>query len=46
MKMPLYKLLGGSNPTVINDITIGIDTPENMAKKAYDYVNMGYRILK
>lgn len=44
---PVYRLLGGFQNKVQNDITIGIDTSENMTKKAIHYVNnMGYRILK
>ena len=28
--LPVYKLLGGTDPVVHNDITIGIDTPEKL----------------
>ena len=31
---PVYKILGGSNGKVVNDITIGIGIPEQMAEKA------------
>lgn len=43
---PLYKVLGGGCAMVENDFTIGIDTPENMAKEALDYAKAGFRILK
>lgn len=44
---PVYQVLGGDNPTVHNDITIGINTPERMAAAAAEYVkNRGFRILK
>lgn len=45
--MPVYKLLGGYQSVVQNDITIGISTPEEMAEEAYDCVyNKGFNILK
>lgn len=47
MQCPVYELLGGHDPIVQNDITIGIDTPEAMAKlAAYYSKEMGFRILK
>lgn len=47
MNQPLYRVLGGYQDTVQNDITIGINTPEKMAEMARHYVkDMGYRILK
>ncbi|RVU54403.1 mandelate racemase/muconate lactonizing enzyme family protein [Anaerosphaera multitolerans] len=44
--MPLYMLLGGNSNTVQSDMTIGIDTPDEMAKLAKKYVNEGFNILK
>lgn len=45
--LPLYRVLGGTNPVVHNDITIGINTPERMQKKAEEYVfEKGFDILK
>ncbi len=44
--LPLYRLLGGSNPVAESDITIGIDPPEKMARLAREYVKRGFRILK
>lgn len=47
MGQPLYRVLGGCQNEVQNDVTIGISTPERMAEAAADYVkNRGYRILK
>lgn len=44
---PLYKLLGGSDPVVHNDITIGINPPEYMAEQAKKHVfRSGFDILK
>lgn len=44
---PVYKLLGGYQKEVQNDITIGISTPEHMAETAVKYVNdLGFHILK
>lgn len=44
---PVYKLLGGYQREVQNDITIGISTPEKMADTAEQYANRdGFRILK
>ena len=46
MDQPLYRVLGGYQDVVQNDITIGIAEPEKMAKLAKSYVEQGYRILK
>lgn len=46
MGQPLYKVLGGYQSVVQNDITIGISTPEDMAKAAKKHVADGFRILK
>lgn len=47
MGQPLYRVLGGYQDTVQNDITIGIQAPEKMAETARKYVqDWGYRILK
>lgn len=44
---PVYKLLGGYQREVQNDITIGISTPEAMAETALRYTKQdGFRILK
>ena len=45
--LPVWKVLGGKDPVVINDITIGISTPEDMEAHARKYVfEKGFRILK
>lgn len=45
--LPLYRLLGGTDPVVHNDITIGIGTPEHMAEAAKRNVfEDGFDILK
>lgn len=44
---PVYRLLGGVDGSVHNDITIGIDTPERMAQNADELVHQkGFDILK
>lgn len=45
--IPVYRLLGGTDPVVVNDVTVGIDTPENMRREAERSVfDLGFRILK
>lgn len=44
--LPLYQFLGGQKRTVETDMTIGIDTPENMAQYAIKYKEQGCRIIK
>ncbi|MCO5934462.1 dipeptide epimerase [Mucilaginibacter sp. RB4R14] len=43
---PLYQFLGGEKRVIESDITIGISTPEVMAKKAIDFKASGANILK
>lgn len=43
---PLYQFLGGSIREMETDLTIGIDTPENMAATAVDFISRGVSILK
>jgi len=43
---PLYKFLGGKKKDIETDLTIGIDTPENMAKKAIKFKEDGVRMIK
>jgi len=46
-KMPLYKLLGGSNTREIyTDMTISIGSPEKMAKDALAFKNDGFPAIK
>lgn len=44
--LPLYAFLGGSKRSFWTDNTIGIDSPENMAKKAAAFQEEGYRAIK
>lgn len=44
--LPLYKFLGGEKRTIETDMTIGIGTPEEMAKSALLYQKQGASILK
>lgn len=45
-KQPLYQFLGGSKRKIETDMTLGIDTPENMAQKAVAHIDNGCRIIK
>jgi L-alanine-DL-glutamate epimerase-like enolase superfamily enzyme len=45
-ELPLYKYLGGEKRHIITDVTIGIDTAENMAVSAAKFVAQGFRIIK
>lgn len=45
-KIPLYKLFGGARKVVISDITVSVNSPEEMARDAADYVRAGYKTLK
>lgn len=44
--LPLYKFLGGRQKEPETDLTIGIDTPANMAATARDFIQRGVRIIK
>ena len=44
--LPVYALLGGSSRALITDRTIGIDTPQVMAKKALELTKNGFTALK
>ncbi|MDT8719611.1 dipeptide epimerase [Clostridium sp. 19966] len=43
---PLYKLLGGYRKEIVTDITISVNSPEEMAEDSIDAINRGYRTLK
>ena len=45
-KIPLYKLFGGARKEIISDITVSVNSPEEMAEDAIDYVRRGYTTLK
>jgi len=44
--LPLYQYLGGEKRKIETDLTIGIDSPENMAASAVRNVADGFTILK
>lgn len=44
--MPLYRYLGGGKKPMTTDLTIGIDTPESMARKALEIVHRGFPAVK
>jgi L-alanine-DL-glutamate epimerase-like enolase superfamily enzyme len=44
--LPLYRFLGGQKRSVETDMTIGIDSPENMALSALKHQKQGCHILK
>lgn len=43
---PIYKLLGGYRKEIITDITISVNSPEEMAKDSLDAVKRGFETLK
>lgn len=45
--MPLYAYLGGANDRILHtDMTIGLDTPENMAQQAREFLAAGFPAIK
>ena len=45
-KAPLYKILGGYRNKITTDITISVNSPEEMAEDSIDAVKRGYKTLK
>lgn len=45
-KAPVYQLLGGSKTQIVTDITISVNSPEEMARDAKDAIDRGYDCLK
>lgn len=43
---PIYKLLGGYRKEIITDITISVNSPEEMAKDSLDAIKRGFETLK
>lgn len=43
---PLYKLLGGYRNEINTDITISVNSPEEMAKDSMDAIKRGFKTLK
>lgn len=46
LNAPLYKVLGGYRNEIISDLTISVNSPEEMAKDSMEAVNLGYKTLK
>ena len=44
--LPLYQYLGGRQKDIESDLTIGIDTPENMAATAVAFKEKGVNMIK
>ncbi|MGN0906710.1 MAG: dipeptide epimerase [Bullifex sp.] len=44
--IPVYKLLGGARDKIITDITISVNSPEEMARDALNAIERGYDTLK
>ena len=45
-KSPLYKLLGGYKNEIITDLTISVNSPEEMAEDSISAIERGYKTLK
>ena len=45
-RIPVHKLLGGARRSLVTDITISVNPPEQMARDARDAVARGYDCLK
>ena len=43
---PLYQFLGGKQRTIESDLTIGIDSPQNMAATAIGFKDKGVQMIK
>jgi len=44
--IPVYKMLGGSRKSIETDITISVNSPEEMARDAVSAIKRGYNCLK
>lgn len=45
-RIPVYKMLGGSRKTLVTDITISVNDPDEMARDAIHAIERGYDALK
>lgn len=45
-QIPVYKLMGGARKSIITDITISVNEPEEMVRDAEDAIKRGYDCLK
>ena len=44
--IPVYKMLGGSRKTLVTDITISVNDPDEMARDSINAIERGYDALK
>lgn len=44
--LPLYRFLGGEKKRIESDLTMGIDSPDNMAATAIEFKNKGVNMIK
>ena len=45
-KIPVYKLMGGAKKSIVTDITISVNDPEEMVRDALNAIQRGYDCLK
>lgn len=45
-KIPVYKLLGGCRKEIVTDITISVNSPEEMQRDAINAIERGYDCIK
>ena len=45
-KAPIYKLLGGNKTEIITDLTVSVNSPEEMARDARSAIDLGYKTIK
>lgn len=45
-KIPVYKLMGGARKSIVTDITISVNDPEEMARDTVNAVRRGFDCLK
>ena len=45
-KIPVYKMMGGAKKSIVTDITISVNDPDEMAHDAVDAIARGYDCLK
>ena len=45
-KIPVYKLMGGARKSIVTDITISVNEPDEMVRDAMNAIQRGYDCLK
>ena len=45
-KIPVYKLMGGAKKSIVTDITISVNDPEEMVRDALNAIDRGYDCLE